>query len=170
MEKVKVLGLQNVKVKMLAQFASLLAIAVILPLFHQQWLTGPLVNAILFIAVVLLGSQNAIIMGLLPSTIALAAGLLPAVLAPMVPFIIISNTIMIVAFDKAKDKNFWVGIVGASVLKFIFLWSTSYLVIHLLLKKEIAAKVSAMMSWPQLVTAIAGGVIAYVFLKSIKKI
>ena len=92
MEKVKVLGLQNVKVKMLAQFASLLAIAVILPLFHQQWLTGPLVNAILFIAVVLLGSQNAIIMGLLPSTIALAAGLLPAVLAPMVPFIIISNT------------------------------------------------------------------------------
>ena len=170
MEKVKVLGLQNVKVKMLAQFASLLAIAVILPLFHQQWLTGPLVNAILFIAVVLLGSQNAIIMGLLPSTIALAAGLLPAVLAPMVPFIIISNTIMIVAFDKAKDKNFWVGIVGASVLKFIFLWSTSYLVILLLLNKEIAAKVSAMMSWPQLVTAIAGGVIAYVFLKSIKKI
>jgi hypothetical protein len=35
------------------------------------------------------------LIGLLPSTIALGIGLLPAVLAPMVPFIIISNVILV---------------------------------------------------------------------------
>ena len=50
-----------------AQFITLLGIATAVPLFHQQWLTGPIVNAMLLIAVVLLGSQNAIVLALLPS-------------------------------------------------------------------------------------------------------
>ncbi|MBT4210028.1 MAG: iron hydrogenase [Candidatus Komeilibacteria bacterium] len=152
------------------QFVSLLSIATIAPLFHQQWVTGPIVNAMFLIAVVLLGSQNAIILALLPSTIALGVGLLPAVLAPMIPFIIISNVILILGFHLLRDKNFWLGIVVGSLLKFIFLWSTSFVVINLLLKQELATKVSAMMSWPQLATALIGGLLAYAFLKGIKKI
>jgi len=58
--------------------------------------------------------------------------------------------------------------VTASVLKFIFLWSTSFIVVKLLLKSELAGQVSAMMSWPQLATALLGGVIAYFFLKILK--
>jgi len=170
MNNTKTLVLEKTKLQTIIQFATLLGIAVVLPLFHQQWLTGPMVNAVLFIAVVLLGTQNAIILGLLPSTIALAIGLLPAPLAPMIPFIIISNTIMILGFSMSKNKNFWYGIATGSVLKFLFLWSTSYVVINLLLKKELATSVSSMMSWPQLYTALIGGLIAYLFLKSIKKI
>jgi len=60
--------------------------------------------------------------------------------------------------------------VAASVLKFIFLFTTSSVVINLLLKKEIATKVAEMMSWPQLLTALGGGVIAYIFLNSLKKV
>lgn len=152
------------------QFIALLGIATIAPLFHVQWVTGPIVNAMFIIAVVLLGTQNAIILALLPSTIALSVGLLPAILAPMIPFIIISNTILILGFSLLREKNFWSGIIVGSVLKFIFLWSTSFVVINLLLKKELATQVSAIMSWPQLATALIGGVLAYVFLKSIKKI
>ncbi|RJQ34985.1 iron hydrogenase [Candidatus Parcubacteria bacterium] len=170
MENTRVIALEKNKVKIIAQFATLLSIATILPLFHQQWLTGPMVNAVLFISVALLGTQNAIVLGLLPSTIALSVGLLPIALAPMIPFIIISNTLMVLSFSWLKDKNFWSGVALASVLKFIFLWSTSYIVINLLFKKELAQNVSAMMSWPQLYTALIGGVIAFVFLKSIKKI
>jgi len=151
------------------QFIALTGVATIAPLFHQQWVTGPIVNAMFILAVVLLGTQNAILLCLLPSTIALSVGLLPAVLAPVIPFIIISNVILVVAFDKFRGSNYWLGITVGSVLKFVFLWATSSVVVNLLLKKEVAANVVAMMSWPQLVTALLGGVIAYGFLKMLKK-
>jgi hypothetical protein len=88
----------------------------------------------------------------------------------MVPFIISANIIFVLVFKQFSKKNYWFGAVSASVLKFIFLVSTSYLVVDLLTKKEIAANVMSMMSWPQLLTALFGSVIAYLFLKSFKKI
>lgn len=164
----KVLADRKVLTKTL-QFVTLIAIAVILPLFHQQWMTGPLVNAIFFLSVVLLGTQNTILLTLFPSTIALSVGLLPAILAPVIPFIIISNVILVLVFSALKEKSFWLGIVLGSIFKFAFLWATSSLVINLLLKKELASVVVNMMSWPQLATALLGGVIAYMILKFIKK-
>lgn len=153
-----------------AQFVSLVALATLAPLTgHQQWLTGPIVNSTLFISAALLGSQAAILVGLIPSLIALSAGLLPAVLAPMVPFIMMGNIILILVFDYLRKRNYWLGMISASFLKFIFLAGTSSLVIDLLLKKEVAQKVALMMNWPQLLTALAGGIIAYLFLKSIRK-
>ncbi|PIR92822.1 hypothetical protein COT99_04115 [Candidatus Falkowbacteria bacterium CG10_big_fil_rev_8_21_14_0_10_43_10] len=77
---------------------------------------------------------------------------------------------MIIIFAYFWQKNFWSGMIMASLLKFAFLFSASSLVINLLLKKEIAAQVAAMMSWPQLLTALTGGLIALAFLKGIKKI
>ncbi|MBT6690743.1 iron hydrogenase [Candidatus Parcubacteria bacterium] len=151
------------------QFIALVGVATIAPLFHQQWVTGPIVNAMFIMAVALLGVQNAILLCLLPSTIALSVGLLPAILAPVIPFIIISNVILVLGFDKLREKNYWLGIGVGSVLKFAFLWATSSVVVNLLLKKELATNVVNMMSWPQLATALMGGVIAYGFLKFLKK-
>lgn len=170
MENSKILVWDRKMTITLIQFIGLLGISVILPLFHQQWITGPMVNAMLFIAVVLIGLSNAMILALLPSTIALSVGLLPAVMAPMIPFIMISNVVMVMAFDRLWKKEFWSGIVVGSVLKFLFLWSTSTIVVNLIIKKELASAIVTMMSWPQLVTALIGGLIAYAFLKSIKKI
>ncbi|MBU1203024.1 iron hydrogenase [Patescibacteria group bacterium] len=166
----RTLALDRAKTIAIIQFVTLLSIATVAPFFHQQWLTGPIVNAMFLIAVALLGTESAIFLALLPSTIALSVGMLPAILAPMIPFIIISNTILILGFSYLRDKNFWLGVIVASFLKYLFLWSTSFVVINLLIKKELATNVSAMMSWPQFVTAVLGGVIAYGFLKSIKKI
>lgn len=170
MNQVKALTLKKVKILTLAQFIVLVGICTVAPLFHSQPITGPIVNAALFISVMLLGTQNAILVGLIPSTIALSVGLLPAILAPMIPFIIISNTILVLVFSYLREKNYWAGIIFASLLKFIFLFATSSIVINLLLKKTIAQKVAMMMSWPQLLTALVGGFIAYLFLKGIKKI
>jgi len=61
-------------------------------------------------------------------------------------------------------------VVTASICKFIFLFCTSSVVIDLIVKKQIASKIAIMMSWPQLFTAVAGGIIAYVFLRSLAKI
>lgn len=151
----------------LTQSAVLIGMAVVLPLFHQQAITGPLVNAVLFVTTALLGIQTGIVVGLIPSVIALSVGTLPAPLAPMVPYIMIGNAIMIVTFALLKNKNYWVAMIVASVLKFAFLFASSSLVIGLLMKKELAASVAVMMSWPQLITALMGGMIAWVVLKSV---
>lgn len=170
MNQVKILTIKREKIIALTQFIALVGIATVVPLFHNQAIAGPIVNATLFVSVVILGAQNAILVGLIPSLIALSAGLLPPILAPMIPFIMVGNTILIIVFSYLKKRNYWLGVIVAGALKFIFLFSTSSIVINLLLKKEIATKVAVMMSWPQLLTALAGGLIAYLFLKAIKKV
>jgi len=153
-----------------ATFFSLLAIATVAPMFiHSQPITGPLINATLFITASFLGIEAAIMVGLIPSVIALSFGLFPAILAPMVPFIMISNALLVIVFGLVQKKNYWLGIVSASLLKFIFLFATSSVVIGLLTKKEIAAKVAGIMSWPQLLTALVGGIIAWLVIRTIKR-
>lgn len=167
----KILTIKKTSILALIQFVSLVGLATFAPaLGYHQAIAGPIINATLFVSVILLGTQNAILIGLIPSLIALSYGLLPAVLAPMIPFIMAGNVILILCFGFLKEKNFWLGIISASILKFLFLFGTSSIVVDLLLKKEIASKVAMMMSYPQLFTALAGGIIAYLFLKSIRKI
>jgi len=164
------LNLTRALIYKITLFFSLIGIATILPaLIHYQPITGPLVNATLFISALLLGTEAAIMIGLVPSLIALTSGLLPAVLAPMIPFIMVSNAILVLTFSLFQKKNYWLGIISASLIKFIFLFSTSSIVINLLLKKEVATKVAQIMSWPQLLTALAGGIIAWLILKISKK-
>lgn len=170
MSQVKILTIKKEVFLILAQFAILLGIATIAPFLKQQAITGSIVNATLFISTVILGSQGAILVGLIPSVISLSVGLLPAAFFPMVPFIMVGNSILILTFSYLRAKNYWLGIFISSVFKFIFLFSTSSLVINLLLKKEVASQVAIMMSWPQLFTAFSGGLIAYIVLKTLKKV
>lgn len=170
MEKIKTLAINKEKTLVLAQFGILLGVALVAPLIGQQAITGVIVNATLFISTALLGVEAGILIGLIPSVISLSVGLLPAALAPMVPFIILGNAILAVVFSYFKEKNYWLGIFSASLLKFLFLFNASSVVINLLLKKEVAGQVALMMSWPQIFTALSGGLIAYLFLKSCKKI
>jgi len=164
----KTLVLRKQKILILAQFATLIGIATIAPLFGQQAITGPIINATLFISVMLLGVQGAVLIGLVPSLIALSVGLLPSMLAPMVPFIMLGNVILVIVFNYFKERSFWLGVISSSILKFVFLFSTSSIVINLLSKKEIASKITMTMGWFQLLTALAGGLIAYIFLNNFK--
>ena len=168
MNRVKTLVLKKERVLILAQFTALIGVATLAPLLGQQAITGPIVNATLFISAMLLGVQGAVLIGLVPSLLALSVGLLPSILAPMIPFIMMGNIILVMVFDYLKERNFWLGVVSASILKFVFLFSTSSIIVSLLSKKEIASKIVMTMGWLQLLTALAGGLIAYIFLSSIK--
>lgn len=171
MPNTKAIAMDKATAATMTKFVSLVGVATITPaFFHEQWITGPIVNAVFILAVVFIGLQNTLLLTLLPSTIALSVGLLPAPLAPMIPFVMVSNAVLVVAFDLLRNKNFWLGIGVAAFLKFAFLWSTSSIVIGLLLKKELAPQVAAMMSYPQFFTAILGGVIAYGLLRFLKKV
>ena len=169
-EKTKVITEEKAGVAVLVKFLALFGIIFAAPFFPNQVLTGPIVNAILFISVVILGIKGAALLALTPSLVALAVGSLPLVLLPMVPFIMAGNLIMIYTFNYLRFRNYWSGVISAGILKYLFLYSTSFIVINLVIKKQLASSISLMMSWPQLATAILGGIIAYFFLKSIKKI
>ena len=160
MNQVKTLVIKNEKIFALSQFFVLIGIATTAPLLHSQPITGSIVNATLFITVVLLGVRSAILIGLIPSLIALSTGLLPTVLAPMIPFIITGNAVLILVFSYLRNKNYWLAMISASLLKFLLLFSFS---------RGISSVIALMMSWPQLLTALSGGLIAYLFLKAVKK-
>jgi len=173
--QIKTIALDKQNVIALIQFTALLAVSILAPLFHYQVLTGPIVNACLFIATAMLGVQAGIMLGLLPSLIALSVGTLPAPLAPMVPFIMVSNAILVVVFGWCQTRawhvpdTFWVAVVSASILKYLFLFSTSFIVWHLIAQKPVAQKASQMMSWPQLATALLGSILTYLFFIAIKR-
>ncbi len=184
--KIQIIALNKTKALSLVYFTTLLGISIVAPLFHFQSITGPIVNACLFIATALLGVQAGIMLCLLPSLVALSVGTLPTPIAPMVPFIMASNAIMVMTFAyfvegteflrPSKELGsfqspfrFFTGIILASILKFLFLFSTSYIVIHLITQKTIAQKAAAMMSWPQLFTALLGGLLAFAFLRVYKR-
>ena len=152
-------------------FAVLLGIVIIVPAFiHAQWITGPVVNATLLIVAVLIGPMEAVLIGLIPSTVALSAGLLPLPLAPMVPFIMLGNAILIAVFHYLYKKNFFVALGISAFLKFAFLHQTVVWLMSRMLDGKIVAKLAVMMSWPQFFTAVIGGVIAYGLLKGVKKV
>lgn len=167
MERIKILTIKKEIILILIQFVALIGVAMIAPLFKQQIITGSLVNATLFIATMLFGIKGAILVGFLPSLISLSTGLLPPSLMPMISFIIIGNAIMIITFNYLRERNYWLGIVLAASLKFIFLLSFSTIIFNLFFPEKISAVIMTMMSWPQLLTALLGGLLAYIFSKKI---
>ncbi len=173
---IKEITLEKVNAQALTAFIGLAGIATALPFFiHLQWITGPIINAIFILVLFLVGIRSALVVALIPSLMALSGGLLPAILAPVVPFIMIGNAIYVLAIDRIYDwsKNsvsgYFKGILAGSILKFAFLYLSVSWIAKLLIKQELAAAVAKMMSWPQLVTAIIGGAIAWVILKWLKR-
>ena len=159
----------SLKKEALMVLALLIGVAILAPvLFKQQLIAGTIVNAALILGVSFLGARDGLIISLVPSTFALASGLLPPVLAPMIPFIIAGNAILVLAFAYLNKFNYWAGVLVGSVLKFAFLLGTSSIVVGLLVNKQVAPTVAQMMSWPQLFTAMAGGIVAFGVIKLVK--
>ncbi|MEI7579338.1 MAG: iron hydrogenase [bacterium] len=158
------------KFKKELSFLSLGLLILFIPaLIHNQLLTGPIINALLLLTAIINGPVAAISLGLVPSTVALSSGLLPLSLAPMVPFIMISNTIYVGIFSKLQKKNFVLGVLVSSIAKFLFLVISVTFLGSSLLNEKILSKAVTMMTWPQLITALAGGFITYIILKLSKK-
>ncbi len=129
-----------------------------------------MVNAVLLVAAILIGPMEAVLLGLMPSTVALATGLLPLPLAPMVPFIMLGNAILIAVFYYLYRRNFFVAIGVAAFLKFAFLHQTVVWLMGRFLEENFVAKLAVMMSWPQFFTALIGGAIAYLILRGVNKV
>jgi hypothetical protein len=135
-------------------YAILIGIAPLL--LHQQWITGPIVNALLVATTLRIGAKQALLLAVIPSAAALAAGTLPMILAPTIPVIIIGNILLISGVQILKTKPFF-GILTGAIVKFIWLTIASQWIVQFFLPEAILGKVTVMLSWPQLATALIGG-------------
>jgi len=151
-------------------FFVFLAGVMLAPLFPNQFVSGPMVNAILIIVTMVLGLRSGVILCFVPSLMALVSGILPAIFLPFIPFIMLGNIMMVTLFNWLRLKNYWLGAGAGSAVKFIFLFAASQIFFNLIVNQPLAKAAALMMSWNQLYSAAAGSVIAYIFLKTIKRI
>ncbi len=131
---------------------------------QNQWITGTIVNSILFISAWKLGIVNATLIAIIPSSIALNRGLLLPPQIMILPFIILSNIALILTFINFK-KSLFLGVLFASILKFALLAGT----VSFLFAEKLPIAMIQMMQFPQLITALAGGFLAVTLIKKLKK-
>ena len=140
----------------LTQFITLLLIVFLAPFIGNQFITGTIVNAVLILSFFLLGYKSAILLCFLPSAISFSLGFMP--LAIMLPFIMIGNVILVSAFKLIK--NYWIALFSGGIVKASLLFLTASIFVS-------NPVVLSMMSWPQLLTAISGGLLAYLIKKKV---
>ena len=156
--------MQQTRIRWISRTAILLAIALVFQMGgFPQFITRPLVNTVLYLATMIVGWQGGILIGIFTPVIAAMRGILPPPLAPLIPFIALGNAILVILFFWLKSKNKIFGIIIASLVKFLVLVSAVRLLV------QVPPAIAQMMSFPQLVTALAGGFIALIIINIFKR-
>jgi hypothetical protein len=137
-------------------------------IFKQpQLLIGSIINFLLIFSISKYGFMKIIPVLFLPSLASFLNGVLFGVFTPyllyLIPFIILSNLIFVLAFKYIKIKYLNVGI--AALLKACFLFSATYILFQTIHIPEIFLTTMGLI---QLYTALIGGTLATIFLNSKK--
>lgn len=141
------------------RFITLTALFLALTLVIQmaglpQPFTGPMVNAMLMLTTMIIGVFGGIVIGALTPWIAFIRGILPPPLAPMIPFIMVANAILVLVFGLLYKYNKWLAVGLAALCKYgIFVIAIKFLL-------NFPPKIAQAFQLPQLLTALAGGAIA----------
>ena len=145
--------------------AALTGAAAMAPLFGQQLVTGTIVNAALFLAVLLSGFRAAAAVAVVPSLIAVVAGTLPAAMAVMVPHIMASNIALAGIFAFLRRFGYWTAASIAVLAKFAILTASATVVLSAITHGNIGVALASMMGWPQLITGLLGAGLVYALFK-----
>jgi hypothetical protein len=158
----------------------LIALGVAIPQMGMpQAITGSLINALLLITVETMEIRTAILIGLITPLSALTHGVLPLSLMVMIPFIGIANAILSTTYGALRVRSKWLALVVAASLKFACLYGVTALLVAYPLRLAIdgvartatlPASLVRMTQWPQLGTALAGGLIALGLFPGLKQL
>lgn len=145
-------------------------IAVIFGPFRvKQLITGTLVNCVLLVFTAAAGLTSGVTIGVLSAILAGFLGMSQPFLSPVVA---IGNAILcLIYFLLARRSHHLVAMSAGAVLKCAFLWLAVPMVLAAMAglpEKQVAA-LSIMFSWPQSVTALCGGLLAWVILPRLPK-
>ncbi len=140
-------------------------------------ITGIVVNLLLIVSVMTCGPASGLTVGLVSPIVAKFIGIGP--LWVLIPFIAAGNSVLVLIWhflgNRNKDRKYAAyitAIIAAAVAKFLVLYLGIVKIavpLFLGLPEQQAAVVSQLFSIPQLITALAGGIIATVILPTIKK-
>lgn len=158
----------KISTQIVTRSAVILALAMAVQLVKlPQPITGPVVNALLFIAAALIGPISALLIGLCTPVIAFAFGIMP--FAPAVVIIMLGNGILALTFGFLAKRPI-MAYVGAALAKFIVMSALVMYIVPSLFGIKVPAKIVAALTTPQLLTALGGAVIAFIVLKGIERI
>jgi hypothetical protein len=110
--------------------------------------------------------------------VAWSKGVLPAPLLVMIPFIIAGNLLLVVIYGSLRRFNYWLAVAAAAAVKMAFLWLAVDFVAGSSLAIQIGQQVTQaafspaftlMFHYPQFLTAIAGGIIAWVAIRGYRR-
>ncbi|MDF2593103.1 MAG: transporter component [Clostridia bacterium] len=147
-----------------------------------QFITGSIVNLILLVSVFVIGIYGGLTIAVLSPILAFLSGIGPAFIQ-IVPFIAIGNVLFVtIAWLTARNHISIVskrdlaassmGLITASAVKFLFLWlGLATIVLPLIpgIKEKQVAIIGAAFSWPQLVTALIGSILAIMVIPQFKR-
>lgn len=154
----------KIEVRDLTRGAMLLALALVIQMLKlPQWATGPAINAILLLAVPLVGGLAGVMIGFITPWVAVLTGIMAAPMAPFAPFIMVGNALLSVVFNALRRVNSWLAAAVAALVKFLWL-AASVRYLAALFNIKIPKAAVAMFQLPQLYTAVAGGVVALMIL------
>lgn len=167
-----------------AQTALMLALLVVIQLisigtapFLGQIITGSLVNLVLIVGAGSVASAAAVA-AILSPLLAFVMGKMPFV--QMVLVVAVGNLIIVVItwlFFRGRNRISYgiladiSGIVLGAIAKWLFLWgAVEWVVVPMFFagNKNVADKLGLMFSWPQLVTALIGGVLSLFILPAVR--
>ena len=157
----------TISTKALTRSAIILALAIAIQLAKlPQPFTGPAINALLFIAAALVGPMGAVLIGLCTPIVAFAFGIMPFV--PAVFIIMLGNATLVIVFSVLEKRRV-LAFLAAAICKFAIMALLIQYIIPGLLQIKIPAKVAGALTIPQLWTALAGAVVAFIILKGIER-
>jgi hypothetical protein len=147
-----------------------------------QFVTGSMVNLILLVSVFIIGIYGGVTIAVLSPLLAFLAGIGPAFIQ-IIPFIAFGN-ILFVTIAWIISKNFIatlstkniiissIGLITASLSKFLFLlFGLVTVALPLIpgIKEKQLAVIGTAFSWPQLITALIGSILAMMIVPHLKK-
>lgn len=163
------------KANFITRTAILLALTLVFQMLRQFipmsnilsiFIVGTLVNACLAVSAKMVGLWGGLIISIVAPIVAFLQGHLKFIW--MIPVVAIGNAILVAAFALFKSDYFAL-IIGA-LTKFVFLFLSVTLLLRYIKIPAAAAKLmSFSFSWPQLVTALLGGIIALAVWNLVKK-
>ena len=165
------------KTKALAYAAILLAICICSQFFKNMsvYITGPIINACLIIAVLTAGVWYASLLAVItPVTSFIITGSPVIAMVPLiVPFIMAGNEILVVFTHLFKNKSLPLGIgLGAAVKGAFMGVSIALIILPAMLPEKLMGSLAVFQqtfSITQFITAVSGGVLAYLIYVPLKK-
>lgn len=172
--------MENRNTKSIVRAALLLATVIVFQFIGRnipqinQFFVGPFVNTVLLIVTYICGTKWGLFTGLLTPIMAFLVGQLAAPMAPFIPFIAIGNMIYVLIFGllkQAKIKRI-AGIILGSLAKFTFLYFSAVKLsglFNLNIPPKVLSNLAVAMGIPQLITGLAGGVLALAIIEILVK-